>query len=111
MALGAGRRPEPNHLARAQLGLLNLIRQDYGSVGEALLTALDLALDDPGARLHLAVLHVVAAPAKAPALLQSLVTEGSDHADEARTLLARFASNGPVTPARDHADSHPKEDR
>jgi hypothetical protein len=99
-------------LARAQLGLLNLIRQDYGSVGEALLTALDLALDDLGARLHLTVLHVMAvAPDEAWAPQLSLVTEGSDHADEARRLLASFASNGPVTPARDHADSHPKEDR
>jgi hypothetical protein len=66
---------------------------------------------DVGRHFHLPILHVVAAPAQAPALLQSLVTEVSDQADEARTLLARVASNGPVTPVQDHADSHPKEDR
>ena len=66
---------------------------------------------DVGRHFHLAILNVVAAPVQAPALLQSLMAEGSDQADEARTLLARVASNGPVTPAQDHAYSHPKEDR
>lgn len=34
------------------------------------------------------------------------LTEGNDHADEVQASLSHFGSNGPVTSAPDHADSH-----
>ena len=45
--------------AWTQLGVVSLVRQDHGTAGEALLTALDLEPDDADAQFHLAVLHVL----------------------------------------------------
>jgi Flp pilus assembly protein TadD len=81
------------HSARAwvQLGVVALLRQDHGTAGEALLTALDLDPDDPHARFHLALLHVlVGAVAEARAALADLAAGGGSCADEARALLARL---------------------
>jgi hypothetical protein len=80
---------------------------------EAVVAVGDQAPGDPDARFQLAVLHAMAAaPEKQRAAQRSLVTEGSDLADEVPASLAHFASNGPVAPAPGHAaDSHPRRAR
>ena len=70
------RRPQLN--ARAQLGDLS---------GAAVVAVLDQAPDDPDTRFQLAVLDaMVGALDKECAALRSLVTKGSDHADEVLSL-------------------------
>jgi Flp pilus assembly protein TadD len=94
--------------AWVQLGVVSLVRQDHGTAGEALLTALDLAPDDPDARFHLAVLHVlVGAVEEARQGLRRLSAEGGSCAAEAAALLARLPSDDPVTAGRKDADAHP----
>jgi Flp pilus assembly protein TadD len=77
--------------AWTQLGVIALVRQDYGTAGEALLRALGLDSAHAGARFHLAVLHVlVGAAEEARAALLTLIREQTEFADEARMLLARL---------------------
>ncbi|WP_250037740.1 tetratricopeptide repeat protein [Paractinoplanes maris] len=94
--------------AWTQLGVISLIRQDHGTAGEALLTALDLAPDDPAARFHLALLHLLAgATEQARDALRRLVAEDGDNAAEAVALLERIAGDGAVTGEQQDAVSHP----
>lgn len=77
--------------AWTQLGVVALVRQDHGTAGEALLRALDLDPDNPEARFHLAVLHVlVGAAEEAREALLALIRERTEFAAEARGLLARL---------------------
>jgi Flp pilus assembly protein TadD len=94
--------------AWAQLGVVSLLRQDHGTAGEALLTALDLAPGDEDARFHLAVLHVlVGALEEARDGLAALVAEEAGCAGEAAALLTRLPSDAPVTGGPEDAGSHP----
>jgi Tfp pilus assembly protein PilF len=78
-----------------QLGVIALLRHDLGTAGEALLDALDRDPDDPGARFHLAVLHVaVGAPDEARQALTRLARDAGEYAADARALLARLAPHG-----------------
>jgi tetratricopeptide (TPR) repeat protein len=87
--------------AWTQLGVVALVRQDYGTAGEALLEALDLDPAYDEARFHLAVLHVlVGAADEARAALRALILERSEFEDEARALLARLPRQDQDEPAR-----------
>jgi Flp pilus assembly protein TadD len=77
--------------AWVQLGVVALLRQDHGTAGEALLTALDLDPEEPDARLHLALLHLlVGAVDDARTTLVDLAESAAPAADQARALLARI---------------------
>lgn len=94
--------------AWTQLGVVSLVRQDHGTAGEALLTALELAPDDADARFHLAVLHVlVGAVPEAREELAALVADGGGCVAEAAALLARLTSDGSVTAGLEDSGTHP----
>jgi hypothetical protein len=67
------------------------VHQDYGTAGDALLNAIEREPDNPHARFHLALLHVlVGAPDQARQSLDQLVAEGGDCADDARVVLSQW---------------------
>ena len=94
--------------AWVQLGVVSLVRQDHGTAGEALLTALDLDPDDADARFHLAVLHLlVGAVDEAREALALLSAGGGPNAGEAAALLSRIARDERVTADPEDGPSHP----
>ncbi|HEY0543224.1 MAG TPA: tetratricopeptide repeat protein [Actinoallomurus sp.] len=83
--------------AWTQLGVIALVRHDYGSAGDALLQALDLDPDCEEARFHLALLHVLmGAVDEARAGLERIAAAQGPWSPEAAGVLARIdRSAGP----------------
>jgi tetratricopeptide (TPR) repeat protein len=77
--------------AWTQLGVLALVRQDYGTAGDALLQAVDLDPDCDEARYHLALLHVlIGAIDEGRAGLAHAAAAGGRWASDAAEMLARL---------------------
>ncbi len=77
--------------AWVQLGVVSLVRQDHGTVGEALPRALDLDPRNEEARYHLALLHVlVGALDDARGTFVELAAEQGDWTTEAAAMLGRL---------------------
>ena len=75
--------------AWTQLGVVSLVRQDYGTAGESLLRALDLDASNEEARYHLALLHVlVGAHDEAKTVLDALAAAKGSWSEEASRVAA-----------------------